>query len=85
MADTTRSFLKEMAAGILGSGMRIGVGMSTVSAWTGAQTNSILNQARPADQSMLKVVKVEPFILRVRRDAKGNLSGTSYYDVPGGD
>ena len=27
---------------------------------------------------MLKVVKVEPFILRVRRDPKGNLTGNAY-------
>src|ERR1700751_5982310 len=67
-----------MAAGILGTGVRIGAGISAVSAWTGAQTNSVLNQARPADRSMLKIVKVQPFILRVRRDPKGNLTGTSY-------
>ena len=78
MADDRRSFLRQMAAGVLGSGVRIGAGMSAVSAWTGAQTNSVLNQARPADRSMLKVVKVEPFMLRVRRDPRGNLTGTSY-------
>ena len=78
MRPTGGVFLKAMAAGILGSGVRIGAGMSAVSAWSGAQTNSILNQARPADRTMLKVVKVEPFILRLRRDSKQNLSGTSY-------
>jgi galactonate dehydratase len=78
MAADRRSFLKTIAAGILGSGVRIGAGISAVSSWTGAQTNSILNQARPADRSMLKVVKIEPFILRLRRDSKQNLSGTSY-------
>ena len=78
MAADRRSFLKTMAAGILGSGVRIGAGISAVSTWTGAQTNSILNQARPADRSMLKVVKIEPFILRLHRDPKRNLSGTSY-------
>jgi galactonate dehydratase len=78
MAADRRSFLKAMAAGILGSGVRIGAGISAVSAWTGAQTNSILNQARPADRSAMKVVKIEPFILRLRRDSKRNLSGTSY-------
>ena len=58
--------------------MRIGAGMSAVSGWTGAQTNSVLNHARPADGSMLKIVKVEPFILRVRRDPKGNPTGNAY-------
>jgi galactonate dehydratase len=68
----------QVAAGILGSGVRIGAGMSAVSAWTGAQTNSILNQMRAADRSLLKVVKVEPFVLRIHRNHEGNLTGTSY-------
>src|SRR5262245_18945414 len=67
-----------MAAGILGNGVRIGAGMSAISAWTGAQTDSVLNQARPADCSMLKLARVEPFILRLRRDPRGNLTDTSY-------
>ena len=77
MTDDRRAFLSRMAAGVLGAGVRLGAGMSAVSAWTGAQTNSVLNQARPADRSPLKIVKVEPFILRVRRDARGNLTGNS--------
>ncbi|HZT30637.1 MAG TPA: mandelate racemase/muconate lactonizing enzyme family protein [Bryobacteraceae bacterium] len=45
--------------------MRIGGGLSAVSTWSGAQTNSILNQARPADASVLRIRKVEPKILRI--------------------
>jgi len=78
MTEDRRSFLKQMAAGILGTGVRIGAGLSAVSAWTGAQTNSVLNQAQAADGSRLKIAKVEPFMLRVRRDSQGNLTGNSY-------
>ena len=47
-----RNFLTRMAAGILGtSAVQIGKGASAVSAWTGRETNSVLNQARPADKS----------------------------------
>ncbi len=74
-----RSFLQTVAAGVLGErAVRIGAGLSAVSAWTGAHTNSVLAQARPDDASEIKVAKVEPFILRVRRDAKGDLTGTYY-------
>ena len=73
-----RSFLGKVAAGILGSSVRIGLGASAVSAWTGAQTNSVLNQARAADSGQLKIAKVQPYIMRVHRDSKGNLSGAYY-------
>jgi galactonate dehydratase len=78
MLNERRSFLQKMAAGILGSGVQIGAGISAVSCWTGAQANSVLNQARPTDSDLLKIVKVEPFFLRTHRDAKGDLTGTSY-------
>jgi galactonate dehydratase len=39
--------------------------VSAVSAWTGGQTNSVLNQARPAGNSPLRIRKVEPCILRI--------------------
>ena len=65
-----RRFLSSMAAGMLGTGVMIGRGPSAVSAWTGAGTNSILNQARPLDsRSQLKIVKIEPLILRLKNPA----------------
>ena len=73
-----RSFLQTVAAGILGFEVRIGAGLSAVSAWTTLHTNSVLAQARPDDGSRLKIVKVEPHIMRVHRDAKGNLTGNYY-------
>src|SRR5262245_49330336 len=43
-----RRFLTKMAAGLLGTGaVTIGRRVSAVSAWTGSNTNSVLNQARP--------------------------------------
>src|SRR5574340_886268 len=67
-----RRFLQTMAAGILGTGVRVGAGLSAVSAWTGAQTNSVLNHARGADRSPLRIRKVDPCILRLRlRDHEG--------------
>jgi galactonate dehydratase len=64
-----RRFLTAMASGILG-GVTVGRGPSQVSAWTGLQTNSVLNQARPAAASPgLKIVKVEPLILRLKNPA----------------
>lgn len=76
--DHRREFLKKMARGVLGTGVAVGTGMSSISAWTGSDTNSILNQARAADGDQLKIVKVEPFILRMRRNAKGEQTGMAY-------
>jgi galactonate dehydratase len=78
MPDNRRTFLTKVAAGALGSGVAVGTGVSAVSAWTGAQTNSVVNQARPADNDMLKIAKVEPFIMQTSRDAQGKLTGTPY-------
>jgi len=63
-----RRFLTAMASGILGGGaIRTGPGASAVSAWTGIETNSVLNQARPLDTAAgLKIVKIEPLILRLK-------------------
>lgn len=61
-----RRFLQAVAAGILGPGAaRIGRGASAISAWTGLETNSVLNQARPRDKAALKIVKLDPFIIRI--------------------
>jgi galactonate dehydratase len=57
-----------MAAGILGGGVAVGRGMSAVSAWTGGQTNSVLNQAR-TDSNPLRIKKVTPYILQLQRDS----------------
>jgi galactonate dehydratase len=66
MGDCRRDFLRRVAAGILGtSGVTMGTSPSTVSAWTGRDTNSILNQARPADQNRLEIARVEPIIFRL--------------------
>lgn len=67
-----------MASGLLGGGVTVGTGLSAVNAWSGQDTNSVLNQARPDDGGQLKIVKVEPFIMRMRRDAKGNQIGMAY-------
>lgn len=70
-----RQFLGAMASGILGSGVAIGRGTSAVSAWTGLETNSVLNQARPRDgASALKIVKVEPLILLLKNPGGDPLS-----------
>ncbi len=70
-----RRFLTAMAAGILGGGIKVGHGTSAVSAWTGLQANSILNQARAASEaSTLKIVKVEPLIVRLRNPGGDPLS-----------
>jgi galactonate dehydratase len=75
MINGRRDFLTAMAAGILGSQVKIGRGTSAVSAWTGRDTDSILNQARPRDtKSALKIVKVEPLILRLKNPAGDPLS-----------
>lgn len=77
IADGRRNFLAKMATGFFGAGaaVEIGRGNSAISAWTGAETNSLLNQARPQDKGQLKIVKVEPMIMRFRRDDQGRLSG----------
>jgi galactonate dehydratase len=67
-ATARRDFLRAMAAGILGGGVTVGRGMSAVSAWTGAETNSVLNQAR-ADPSPLKIKRVTPYIMQLQRDS----------------
>ena len=77
MTDNRRAFLARLATGFFGASaaVRVGRGDSAVSAWTGADTNSVLNQARPQEKGQLKIVKVEPMILRFRRDERGRLSG----------
>lgn len=73
-----RSFLGKVAAGILGTGaVTIGRGVSAVSAWTGAQTNSALNQARP-DSSPLKIKRVTPYIMQLHRDSLTEQRNTHY-------
>jgi galactonate dehydratase len=66
-----------MAAGLLGTGaVNIGPGTSAVSAWTGRNTNSVLNQAEPqTGRSDLRIASVDPFIVRFMRDKSGALSG----------
>jgi len=76
--SSRRRFLQTVAAGILGAGVKVGQGASAISAWTGLQTNSVLNQARPADRARLKVVKVEPHIMQMHRDEAGRLRGNYY-------
>jgi galactonate dehydratase len=70
-----RRFLTTMASGILGGGVVVGRGTSAVGAWTGLETNSVLNQARPAEGAgTLKIVKVEPLILRLKNPGGDPLS-----------
>src|SRR5581483_7803971 len=70
-----RTFLTSMAAGILGSGVAVGRSASAVSAWTGLQTNSILNQARPVTSKPgLKITKIEPLVLRLKNPGGDPLS-----------
>lgn len=76
--EDRRSFLTKMAAGTLGTGIAVGSGVSAVSAWTGTQTNSVLNHVRPDDKDNLTIVKVEPFIMRVHEDKNGKPSGGTY-------
>lgn len=67
-----------MAAGLLGSGaaVSIGRGVSAVSAWTGQNTNSVLNQAKPeAGRNDLRITKVDPVILRFAKNQAGALTG----------
>jgi galactonate dehydratase len=75
--DSRRGFLTTLATGLFGAGaaVKTGRGNSAVSAWTGADTNSILNQARPQEKGQLKIVKVEPMIMRFRRNEQGRLAG----------
>jgi galactonate dehydratase len=60
-----RAFLQSVAAGILGKSVAVGEGSSAVTSWTGNDTNSVLNQARPINDGTLKIVKVEPVVLRL--------------------
>jgi galactonate dehydratase len=74
-----RNFLTRVAAGILGTGaVQIGKGSSAVSAWTGRETNSVLNQARPSDKGDLKIAKVDPYVMRFGRDEQGRPRGQFY-------
>src|SRR6185295_8437327 len=77
MTDGRRGFLATLATGLFGAGaaVKVGRGDSAVSAWTGVDTNSVLNQARPAEKGQLKIVKVEPLVMRFRRNDQGQLSG----------
>ena len=73
-----RRFLTQMAAGLLGTGaaVKIGKGDSAVSAWTGQDTNSVLNQAKPGGRANdLRITKVDPYIVRFSKDARGQLTG----------
>jgi galactonate dehydratase len=73
-----RNFLRSVAAGILGGGaISVGPGTSAVSAWTGAQTNSVLNQAR-TDSSPLKIKSVTPMILQLQRDSLTELKDVHF-------
>jgi galactonate dehydratase len=67
-----------MAAGLLGTGgaISIGKGVSAVSAWTGHNVNSVLNQAKPqSGYNDLRIVKADPFIVRFSKDKSGALIG----------
>src|SRR5262245_35129355 len=73
-----RRFLSQMAAGLFGAGaaVKIGRGTSAVSAWTGQASNSVLNQAKPtARGNDLRIVKVDPYIVRFSKDDRGQLTG----------
>jgi galactonate dehydratase len=73
-----RNFLRKIAAGVLGtSAIEIGPGASQVSAWTGSETNSVLNQARTGSSS-LRIKSITPYILRLRRDQQGRLTGVHF-------
>ncbi len=67
-----------MATGLFGAGaaVKFGRGDSAVSAWTGQATNSVLNQAKPmAGKNDLRITRVDPYIVRFMKDAKGQLTG----------
>ena len=73
-----RRFLRTVAGGLLGTsaGLKIGRGVSEVSAWTGQNTNSVLNQAKPtAGHNDLRITKVDPYIVRFSKDASGAPTG----------
>ena len=78
MPDDRRIFLTKMAAGALGTGVAVGSGVSSVGSWTGTRTNSVLYQARPADNDMLKIAKIEPVIMQTQKNAQGKLTGTPF-------
>jgi hypothetical protein len=65
MTDTRREFLTKVAVGALGTGVAVGPGASAVSGWTGTQSNSVVNQARPGDKDSLTIAKIEPVIMQV--------------------
>jgi len=71
-ATGRRAFLNKMAAGILGAGV------TTASAWTGGDADTVLNQARPAASGPLKITNVTPHIMRMSKNAKGQLSGVHF-------
>ncbi len=74
--ENRRRFLGRMAGGLFGAGVAVGRGTSAVSAWTGQQTNSVLNQARPTGRANdLRITKVDPVILRFSKDRNGALTG----------
>jgi len=77
--DTNRrAFLQKIAAAALGAGgsVAVGPGVSAVSAWTGAGTNSVLYQARPEGRANdLRITRVDPVILRFAKDQRGALTG----------
>jgi galactonate dehydratase len=64
-----RRMLGALTFGLLGPGVRIGRGNSAASAWTGTQTNSVLNQARCGAMS-LKIARVTPLILRIPKSSQ---------------
>lgn len=72
-----RDFLRAMAAGILGGGVTVGAGASAVSAWTGDQTNSVLNQAR-TDANPLRIKSVKPYVLQLQRDSLTELTSIHF-------
>jgi galactonate dehydratase len=79
MPDSTRrTFLQRMAAAALGTSGAVSIGATTsaVSAWTGRNTNSVLNQARPDGRAGdLRITKVDPVIFRFAKDRAGALTG----------
>ena len=78
MTDNRRGFLTKVAAGALGASVQVGTGVSKVGAWTGLQSNSVVNQLRPADNDSLIIAKIEPVIMQTQRNASGKLTGTPY-------
>jgi galactonate dehydratase len=69
-----RQFLTRVGA-ILGAAVPIGRGTSAVSAWTGRETNSVLNQIKPDERGELTIARIDPYIMRFGRDDKGQPRG----------